>query len=163
MFGSKYYVAGLLLIGVGGTAQAQTAQTTMDVTATVVEACVVAANNLTFGSYDPTSSAPKDASTSIAVTCTPGTIFTVALSQGAASGATVTDRQMVSGANRLRYGLFSDAARITNIGDTPGVDALPAITARVAPSVQSIFGRIPPQQTVPAGDYRDTVTVTVTY
>lgn len=159
----KYYVMGMALAGSGGIAHAQTAQTTMDVTATVVEACVVTANNLAFGNYDPTRATPTDAASNVAVTCTPGTIFTVSLDQGSAPGATVTDRQMISGANRLRYGLFADAARVINIGATPGVDSLPAITASAAPSVQSIFGRIPAQQTVPAGDYRDTVTVTVAY
>jgi spore coat protein U-like protein len=135
----------------------------MDVTATVVEACAVTTNDLAFGNYDPTATDPTDATANIVVACTPGTIFTVALNQGTAPGATITDRRMVNGVNTLQYGLFSDATRLNNIGATPGLDALPAQTSTATPTVVPVFGRVLPQQKVPPGEYRDTVTVSVTY
>lgn len=155
-----------LTVGCGllpSAASAQSAQTTMDVSATVVKSCVISATNLAFGNYDPTAATPADASSSITVTCTPGTSFTVGLNAGTVAGATVTSRKMASGTNRLSYALYSDAARTTNWGNTPGTDTPAAGTALVTPSVLTVYGRVPAQQAVVAGSYTDTVTITVSY
>lgn len=144
-------------------ASAQSAQTTMEVSATVVKACVVSTSNLAFGNYDPTAATPTDASSAITVTCTPGTSFTVGLNAGTTSGATVSTRKMASGSNRLNYALYSDAARTTNWGNTPGNDTPAASTAVSSPSVLNVYGRIAAQQSVPVGSYTDTVTITVSY
>lgn len=157
-----------LALALGGaalpfSASAQTAQTTMDVSATVVEACIVTATNLAFGNYDPTGSNPADATSAITVTCTPGTGFTVGLNAGTTAGATVTSRQMASGSNRLGYGLYQDVARTVNWGNTPGTDTPAAATAGLTPSVLTVYGRVPAQQAVAVGSYTDTVTVTVSY
>ncbi len=144
-------------------AWAQTAQTTMDVSATVVKACVVSATNLAFGTYDPTSATPADATSAVTVTCTPGTSFTVGLNAGTTAGATVTTRKMASGAERLNYALYSDVARTTNWGNTPGSDTPAAVTASVTPSVLTVYGRVAAQQAVAVGSYTDTVTITVNY
>lgn len=159
-------VLAALVIGcaiVPSAASAQTAQTTMDVSATVVNACVVSATNLAFGNYDPTAAAPADASSAITVTCTPGTSFTVGLNAGTTSGATVSSRMMASGGNRLDYVLYSDAARTTNWGNTPGSDTPAAATAVSSPSILTVYGRVAAQQSVAAGSYTDTVTITVSY
>lgn len=153
----------IFIAGIPAAASAQTAQTTMDVSATVVEACVVTATNLAFGSYDPTAPSPTDAASSVTVTCTPGTGFTVGLNVGTTSGATVTSRQMASGSNRLGYGLYQDAARSVNWGNTPGTDTPAAATADLSPSVLTVYGRVPAQQAVAVGSYTDTVTITVSY
>lgn len=145
------------------TVAAQTAQTTMNVSATVVEACVVTATNLVFGLYDPTTSTPVDAVSAITVTCTPGTVFSVGLNAGTTPGATITNRQMASGSERLGYGLFQDAARSVNWGNTPGTDTPAPGTAVLTPTVLTVYGRVPAQQAVAVGDYTDTVTITVSY
>lgn len=142
---------------------AQTTQTTMDVSATVVKACVVSATNLAFGDYDPTATIPSDATSSVTVTCTPGTSFSVGLNAGTTSGSTVTNRRMASGGNRLSYVLYSDAARTTNWGNTPGSDTPAAVTAISSPTVLTVYGRVPALQAVAAGSYTDTVTITVSY
>ena len=144
-------------------ASAQTAQTTMDVSATVVDACLVTATDLAFGSYNPTATSPTDATSTIDVTCTPGTSFTVGLSAGTTAGATVSARQMASGAERLDYALYSDAPRSTNWGNTPGTDTPAASIASGTPTVLTVYGRVPAQQAVPAGSYTDTITITVSY
>lgn len=144
-------------------AWAQSAQTTMDVSATVVKACVVSATNLAFGNYDPTSASPTDASSTITVTCTPGTSFTVGLNAGTTSGTTVTSRKMASGGNRLDYALYSDVARTTNWGNTPETDTPAAVTASTSPSALTVYGRVAAQQAVAVGNYTDTVTITVNY
>ncbi|KXU31044.1 spore coat protein [Sphingobium sp. 22B] len=161
----KGHLAGLLIFGMALPDAAQAAQTTttFPVTATVLTACAVTANPLSFGNYDPTSATPLDATTTLSVLCTVGTSFTVGLNAGTSSGATVTSRKMVNGANLLNYGLFRETTRTNNWGNTPGTDTPPATTAPVLPSTLTVYGRIPPSQNVPAGGYADTVTVTVNY
>lgn len=144
-------------------ARAGTVQTTMNVSATVQNSCIISAAPMLFGNYDPVSASPTNASTSITVTCTTGTSFGVGLSAGSTSGSTVSSRHMGNAANRLSYALFSDSGRTTNWGNSPGVDAPSNTIATASPSVLSVYGQIPAQQNIPAGAYSDTVTVTVTY
>jgi spore coat protein U-like protein len=158
-----FAASAIALAAIPVAAAAQTAQTTMDVSATVVEACVVTATNLAFGTYDPTASSPADAASAITVTCTPGTVYSVGLNAGATAGATVTSRQMASGSDRLGYGLYQDAARSVNWGNMPGTDTPAAATASLTPSVLTVYGRVPAQQALPVGSYTDTVTITVSY
>lgn len=112
----KGHLAGLLIFGMALPDAAQAAQTTttFPVTATVLTACAVTANPLSFGNYDPTSATPLDATTTLSVLCTVGTSFTVGLNAGTSSGATVTSRKMVNGANLLNYGLFRETTRTNN-------------------------------------------------
>jgi spore coat protein U-like protein len=145
------------------TAGAATSTTTFPVTATVLSACSVTANPLSFGSYDPTAASNLDATTTLSVLCTVGTSFQVGLNQGAGSGATVTSRQMTGGSNTLAYALYQDTARTTNWGNTPGADTPPATTAPTTATSLTVFGRVPSGQNVPATTYNDTITVTVTY
>ena len=144
-------------------ALASTATTTFPVSALVLTVCSVTASPLTFASYDPTSATPDDATTTTVVTCTLGTSFQVGLNAGTTSGATVTTRKMANGANRLNYGLFQDASRTTNWGNTPGTDTPAATTSVVVPTTLTVYGRAPADQIVPLGAYTDTITVTVTY
>lgn len=144
-------------------AQAATATDTMAVTATVQSACAVTATGMAFGSYDPTVLTNHDATTTIQVNCTSGTSYTVGLSAGLATGATVSARKMVNGSNLLPYSLYRDASRTQNWGNTAGVDSTSATVATSTPATLTVYGRIAGLQNVPAGNYSDTVTVTVTY
>lgn len=144
-------------------ALAATATDTMGVSATVVSACILDASDLAFGNYDPTSASAVDATTTVQVTCTTGTSFTVGLNAGLASGATVTTRKLQNGANLLAYQLYSNAGRTTNWGNTPGTDTPAATVATTTPTTLTVYGRLAALQNVPAGSYSDTVTVTVNY
>ncbi len=154
-----FFLAGLFA---AAPASAQTATTTFPVTATVLTSCSVTANPLAFGNYNPTSATALDATTTMSVLCTVGTSFTVGLNAGTAAGATVTTRQMSNGTSRLNYALYQEAARTTNWGNTPATSPAP-ITAPVAASTLTVYGRVPALQNVPAGSYTDTITVTVSY
>lgn len=145
------------------TAMAASATTTMGISATVLSACVVTANSMAFGNYNPTSASPTDATSTFDVICTAGTSYSVGLNAGTKAGATVTTRQMTSGGNSLSYALYSDSSRSTNWGNTPGTDTPSPTVAGVLPSTFTVYGRIPAQQNVPTGSYADTVTVTVSY
>jgi spore coat protein U-like protein len=151
-----------------GAANAATTTTTFAVTATVATNCLVSATPLVFGTYLQ-GNGDHDQQSTISVRCSNGTPFNVGLNPGATGGATVTTRRMVNGANQLAYQLFSDTTRTTNWGQTIGTDTKTGTGAgfAVANAVAlNVYGRVPDtvaNQSVPAGNYTDTVTVTVTW
>jgi spore coat protein U-like protein len=159
--------AAAILAG-AGSAMAATATTNFNVTATVVASCSVSASNLAFGSYTPSATDfDVTGANNIGVSCTNGTAFNVGLSAGLASGATVTNRRMVSGGNELAYQLFRDAGFTNNWGTTIGTDTASGSGSGMSTPVNfTVYGRIPGatgQAATPAAGYTDTITVTVTY
>ena len=151
-----------------GAANAATTSTTFAVTATVATNCLVTANPLAFGTYTQGAN-DLDQQSTISVRCSNGTPFNVGLNPGATGGATVTTRRMVNGASQLAYQLFTNAGRTTNWGQTIGTDTVTGTGAGFAPAnavALTVYGRIPDtvaNQGLPAGNYTDTVTVTVTW
>ncbi|MGA2906346.1 MAG: spore coat U domain-containing protein [Terracidiphilus sp.] len=129
------------------------------VTATIVKDCTVSATNLPFGNY---TGAVKTATTRVSVTCTSGTAYTVGLSAGLATGATVTTRQMQNGSTLLNYGLFTDSGHTTNWGNTSATNWVSGTGSGSAQAI-TVYGQIPAAQYVKPGSYTDTITVSVTY
>lgn len=152
---------GFLALGLAPTAafaQTNPATTTIAVSATVLKDCIVAAAALPFGNY---TGAVNEVQTSVTVTCTSTTAYTVALDKGL-NGASATTRKMKNGAALLNYGLYSDAAWTTNWGYTVGTDTV-AGTGNGAAQVLPVYGQIPAGQYVTPGSYADTITVNVAY
>jgi len=143
-------------------ARASSTTDSFDVTATVISSCSVVAQDLTFGNYDPVSSTPLDAATTMSVTCTNGTAYQVALGLGNGTGATTTTRYMVNGANKLGYTLYRDSNRTLLWGQTVGTDTLSGTGTGAAATV-NVYGRVAIAQTAIAGAYQDTVVVTVSW
>jgi spore coat protein U-like protein len=125
---------------------------------------------MAFGAYDDSSATPNDATTSIVVQCFriggPADV-TVTLQLGpSATSGTTAPRRMASGANRLDYNLYRDAARSQVWGQTTGSDTA-SITVIGIPNLGSrtgtfvIYGRVPALQNVPAGAYSDSLQMTV--
>jgi spore coat protein U-like protein len=157
-----------VLLALAPAAHAATATATFQVTATVLKACVVTTPpTLAFGSYDANSATPRPGSTTFNVTCSSGTPYSVGLSAGAGTGATVTNRHMTSstapvGSNILLYGLFKDAGYTINWDNSAsGIGYLGNGSAQTL----TVFGQIPVNQysAAPATDYLDTITLTLTY
>ena len=158
---TKYIFALFMLCP--ASALAATSTTTFTVSATVTNDCSVSANNLSFGNYSTISANNVDATTTISVTCTLDTPYTVGLDAGNGSGATTTVRKMTSGENTLNYSLYSDVSRSTVWGNAIGTDTV-AGTGSGAQQDLTVYGRIPGGQgSVESGDYTDVITVTVTY
>ncbi|WP_181952578.1 Csu type fimbrial protein [Vulcaniibacterium gelatinicum] len=142
-----------------------------NVTANVANSCrITATPDLAFGAYDPADanfSTALDAASSISVRCTKGTNAAVALGQGGnpASGSTCAAplRQMAAGAERLRYDLYQDSGRTQVWGCDASNDRDFTSTSSVTATTLNTYGRIPAGQDVAAGNYTDTVTVTVTF
>jgi spore coat protein U-like protein len=129
--------------------------------ATVLNNCLVSAQNINFGATGVLS-ANVDATGQLTVTCTPTTSYTVALN-GGTTGSPPASRKMSKGSETVTYGLYKDAARSQVWGDagTPGSTVSGTGTGLV--QTLSVYGRVPPQATPSPGTYSDTVIVTVTY
>lgn len=143
---------------------ANAAQTTtsFQVTATVGSACTVAAGDLAFGSYNPLSSSPTDATTTVTVQCTLLSAYTIGLNAGSGSSATVATRKMTKGADTLNYSLFQNAAHTLLWGETIGTDTVAGVGNGLAVPT-TVYGEIPALQSVNVGAYADTILVSVNY
>jgi spore coat protein U-like protein len=162
---TRFVFAGLCagaLCAVGATSSsAATASANMTVTATVQATCVVSANALAFGTY---TGSQLDGSTTLSVTCTNTTPYTVALDAGTYSGATTSTRRLtgsVSGSS-LGYQLYSNAGRTTAWGSDDGTDTV-AGTGNGSAQTLNVYGRITTAQYPDPGSYSDTVVATLTY
>jgi spore coat protein U-like protein len=150
-----------------GVAHAATTTTTFAVTATVQSTCSATAAALAFPNYTP-GGGPQIGNTTISVKCTKNTPFTVLLNAGSTTGDAFAQRLMASGANTLQYNLFTAASLLTIFGDGTGGSQNVTGTGlgvATANSVQ-VFGQIPDSttnQAAVAGNYSDTITVTISY
>lgn len=135
-----------------------TTATTFAVTATVNAACTVSATSLPFGTYSGTA---LKVNSSVTVTCSNSTAYSIGLNAGTTTGATTTNRLMAgpSGAT-LPYSLYSDTSYSVNWGNT--TNAVTG-TGNGAAQTLTVYGEIPAGQFPTPGSYSDTVTATVTY
>ncbi|MDP9035159.1 MAG: spore coat U domain-containing protein [Myxococcota bacterium] len=130
---------------------------------------VTVGTQLAFGTYDPTGanlSSPLYGTATIIVNCTSYLAWDLDLDQGLnpAGGNTNTHplRQMASGAARLRYDLFRDAAHSI----IWGYQALSDVsgTGTGADDTRTVYGSVLSGQTgTAAASYTDTVTITVSF
>ncbi|WP_158218738.1 Csu type fimbrial protein [Roseateles aquatilis] len=173
---SRFFTAVLkrtLLIAIVLGASAMSAQAanptsasgTFQVGATILVACNVTGSTLTFGAIDPLQNpGPADASTSLNVTCTKTTPYSVALSAGTNAGnpSAFGSRVMKNGNNSLPYQLYLDAGRtqVWGDGNSSGVYAG---TGTGSQQALTVYGRLPSLNGIVPGNYSDTVTVTITY
>jgi len=166
----KKALFGLVSLGLVFAAMPAFAATTADVTisATVVASCSITALPVAFGNYDALSVTPKDATGSVDVTCSVGSLPKIWLGQGlhagAGSTAAVPVRRMINGAtNFLSYQLYQEALHTNVWGatDASSPAALPALGITAVTS--TIYGRVPINQTSATGTYADTVVATVNF
>jgi spore coat protein U-like protein len=127
----------------------------LNVTAEVQAACDVFAGTLSFGSY--TATADKEADGSFSYQCTPGTEITLSLGPGLNSEGET--RAMADGVERLQYELYQDANRSEEWGADG--NALIATSATASETTVPVYGLIPQGQSAPAGNYSDTVQITL--
>lgn len=145
-------------------AAAQSASTTFEVRITITSVCTIDtpdATDIDFGS-NASSATNIDAAGQLNVVCTPGTPYDIGLDAGQnAGGGGISARAMSNGAELVPYQLYSDAGRSAIWGDTIDTDTVAGVgTGAVQPV--PVYGRVPGAN-VPAGDYLDVVTATITY
>ncbi|MBL8511491.1 MAG: spore coat protein U domain-containing protein [Betaproteobacteria bacterium] len=136
---------------------------------------VTATTGLPFGTYNPLSTTDLDVNPVIRVSCTlqsnprPQAVsYSIALNKGS-TAATFNPRQMALGAERLNYNIYTNAARTTIWGD--GTSGTTAVTGTFTLNTiggtsnrnHTMRARIPQGQDVAAGNYTDTVTITLTF
>jgi len=143
--------------------------------AVATPSCSVSTPGLNFGSYDVYTVGATNSSGTLTVTCDlnppPGNAdisYTISLSTG--SSNSFVQRQMKSGANTFGYNLYTTNAYSVVWGDGTGSTVTVAGSMRLTtpnPSktnTHTVHGQVPALQDVAvASDYRDNVTVTVTY
>jgi len=135
---------------------AQTATGTFTVTATVARTCTVGANSVILPLYDPTVGTTSDGTTTINVACTRRTPYTVTL----ASTGNLWQLSPASGSDRLNYEIYSDSSHMTRWNESTAVTGAGA--GHVA-NQHVAYIRVPASQDTGEGEYRDTVTMTVSY
>ncbi len=147
----------------------KTKTATVEVSATVESNCEITANPLVFGKYDPLNTADTKATSSITLTCVKNTpVIGVDLSGLVGANGI---RQMTNGTNTLDYQVYKagDAAGTACTAGAlsvwgAGNDALkPGTATDSSAKSYNLCGVITASQDVGAGDYKDTLTATVSY
>lgn len=166
----KKYVRVAVAVGAlaaAGDASAATATGNLAVSATVASNCLVNAGAaMSFATYTP-GNGTLDVTGSIVVRCTNTIGYAVGLGAGGTAGATETNRSMRNGAALLAYQLFNNAARTVNWGQTDATTRVAGTGAGMGtPQTLTVYGRIPDtgdNLLLTAGEFSDTVLVTITY
>ena len=130
----------------------------LTITATVLSGCSLSGGSLSFGQYVLGQSADLDAVGQVNYTNCVGDLK-FELDGGTA--ASVTNRQMATGAARLRYQLYRNSTRSAVWGT--GTDAHAVRLLIPQNGKVDVYGRIPGGQAVAAGTYTDTVNITLTF
>ncbi|MDV5140035.1 Csu type fimbrial protein [Chimaeribacter arupi] len=147
--------------------------------ATLVNGCVLGSGSAdvsTFGSLSfgtisslavPVDAVTSQGSGSIVLKCTPGAPVTLALGNGNnVTGSIAAGRRMLNTATNetLAYQLYQNAARTTVWGNGSNGGTTLVLSANGAVQEYKIYARVLPAATMPsAGNYSDSVLVTVTY
>ncbi len=132
-------------------------------------ACTISAvGSVAFGSYDVFALNPTPGTGAFSVgSCSKnaqgGRSYTAALSTGS-SGSFAT-RTMKNGTSTLQYNLYTTLQNATVWGDASGSTAIISNTPAnfSATTTHTIYGLIPPGQDVSAGNYADSVIITITF
>jgi spore coat protein U-like protein len=138
------------------------AAATLEVTATVASACTVESGALDFGTFQAGPQAPSvQGSGGFNVQCTSPASVDIKLDGGLNEGAGGDARAMKGPGNSyLNYALFEGASPFAFPWD-PGLEI--AYTVQSGANEILVNGRIDAGQTVPGGEYSDTVQITMTF
>ncbi|SDP83543.1 Spore coat protein U (SCPU) domain-containing protein [Rhodoferax sp. OV413] len=135
--------------------------------------CGALLSPMAFGIYDSILPAANDTVATVTVSCTPGlsqpltTSYTITIA-GTGTGNDAV-RAMSSGAYKLYYQVYKNAARTTvwGNGGTSGTGVASSVTSltTVTPGLQvhNVYARMPPLQAIPPGIYIGSLLVTIDY
>jgi spore coat protein U-like protein len=159
-----------LALALAPPAQAASSTASMTVQITITASCTINAAVLDFGSNAGTAllSGSISASTTLSVTCTNGSPYSIGLNNGA--NASGSQRRMINGGNFISYDLYTDAGHVnawtTATDSTTCATANSCVLGTGTGSAQTanVYGVVPAVAVAPAaGTYSDTVTMTITY
>ncbi len=167
----RKFLSATLAVGImtAGVANAGTATSSFQVTATVLSTCSASATAVAFPNYTPGGGAVT-ANGTISVKCTNTSPYHVALNAGSSTGDAFTQRLMTlaAGTATLQYNLYTTAGFATVFGDGTGTTATIAGTGAglATPVTTTVYGQLldsTANQAVAPGNYSDTITVTISY
>ena len=144
---------------------AVTGTTDLIVKASIGNACVLTTDELNFSTYDPNASTDHTVSTKIKTTCTNGTTGTIKIGVGlnGTGENTAPTRRMLHTTvsdKYLNYDVYTDEARNVQWNHTDDK----ALSGTGSETFVTVYGEIPKGQTTAiAGDYKDTLVVTINY
>jgi spore coat protein U-like protein len=129
-------------------------------------ACQVDTAGVVFSPYDDTALAPTDTVSTVTVSCDeiPPPVVDISIGPSPNSGSFSPRSMRGPWGDLLTYNLYTDATYSSIWGD--GTNSTSVVTARVQrkkPVALNIYGRIPPQQSVSAGNYNDALVVTLNW
>lgn len=135
---------------------------TVPVSVGVASGCSMRTHPLQFVAPNATASGVLDASSTLTVTCNPGTDFTIEIDQG--QHASLLNRRMYSptDGNHVIYEVYRDALRLLKWGTGP-VSDVTGNSGSGAPVNLTMYGRVPAAAMISAGDYKDTLTVVMNF
>lgn len=130
--------------------------------ATVVNNCLINANNLSFGTAGLLRS-NITATTSISVTCTNNDAYRIALNGGGSGNVSARTMSLQGGGGTVSYQLYLDAAHGIPWGDGTAGTSMYTAAGTGNAQAATIYGLVPAQTTPPPGNYSDTITATVMF
>jgi spore coat protein U-like protein len=152
----------LLALSGASIADAATSTGSFQVSLTIQGACSLqSTSDLAFGSQSAVAS-NLDATSSIGVQCSNTTPYTIGLSAGAGTGATVAARLLSVGGATIPYTIYRDSNRTQLWGTTANIDTQSG-TGNGALQTFTAYGRVAPVANPAVGAYTDSISVTVTY
>lgn len=133
----------------------------MPVTLTVTDSCAVSAGPMVFAMDK--NAAGATAQSAIALECSPGAAFEIAMDTGT-HAAGQTRRMQSTAGEYVGYEIYSDPARRTRWGGLAGVDTVGGRAAKGAQLAFTAYGEVTnPDGRVNPGTYSDMVVVTVNF
>lgn len=123
-------------------------------------ACSVVASAMAFGAIDPLAGFSTDSSSSITVSCPALTPYSLSISTGQSGQL---QRRMAAASAQLDYQLYADASRVSVWGDGAGGSITVSGSADSTGTTHTVYGRVPSQPQALAGNYVDSLIVTVSF
>ena len=126
--------------------------------------CTISVTSVAFGTYNVFTTTADDSTGTITYRCnSTAANISIALSDG--SSSTFSPRTLRKGSEVLQYNLYRNAARTTIWGDGTGGTSVYSLANPPNNSNVNltIYGRIPAQQDVSAGNYSDTVSAVINF
>lgn len=152
-------------LGAGGTpALAGQSTNTLPVAVTVATGCSLVTRPLTFDATGITGTNPIDATTSVTVRCTPNTDFDIDIDTGLYANGNSANRRMYSASTNsfVAYDVYRDSPR-SNVWGRGKTRNVAGNSGSGAPIDFVLYGRVQNTGKIVAGDYIDTLTVTLNF
>lgn len=152
-------------LGAAGTpALAGQATNTLPVEITVVTGCSLVTRPLMFDATGIVGTNPIDATTTITVKCTPNTDFDVDIDTGLHASGNSANRRMFSASTNsyVSYDVYRDSPR-SNVWGRGKTRNVAGNSGAGAPLDIVLYGRVTNTGKIVAGDYIDTLVVTLNF